>query len=366
MSKAFFSPTHALTKARKKQRGNECRVITKGTCYIDYKGRFPPSKDGGYTSILGFKHPASKHVHEHYLTNQRVDTTAKAFAHYKDMMKIQFGIVITEAVFDRDPSFNEEFSIYLRSIGVHPDTAGAEDHDKLGPIETYWDSWYTNVTAALTHADVDETHLKFASQMYNHCYNRLPNSGNEGSISPMEWLTYYTPDVSHFRAPFSPTCVVQPKNKQTNLRPRARAGVFCGYSQDSMDGVYTSYFPDTKSTQDSRHCVFNEHYHLRSEMTDEDYERTQVRYHERLKDMISRCEPMSTASAKAKPLVQAAVKSGGYFCANADAIQRAATQVRERCELLHGMAFDGVVGTRVLNKKTCRSCFSIIKALLRD
>ena len=67
--------------------------------------------------------------------------------------------------------------------------------------------------------------------------------------------------------------------------------------------------------------------------------------------MISRCEPMSTASAKAKPLVQTAVKSGGYFCANADAIQRAATQVRERCELLHGMAFDGVVGTRVLNKK---------------
>ena len=107
MSKAFFSPTHALTKARKKQRGNECRVITKGTCYIDYKGRFPPSKDGGYTSILGFKHPASKHVHEHYLTNQRVDTTEKAFANYKDMMQIQFGIVITEAVFDRDPSFNE-------------------------------------------------------------------------------------------------------------------------------------------------------------------------------------------------------------------------------------------------------------------
>jgi hypothetical protein len=41
-----------------------------------------------------------------------------------------------------------------------------------------------------------------------------------------------------------------------------------------------------------------------------------------------------------------------YFCANTDAIQRAATQVRERCELLHGMEFDSVVGTtRVLNKQ---------------
>jgi hypothetical protein len=74
-----------------------------------------------------------------------VDTTEKAFANYKDMMQIQFGIVITEAVFDRDPSFNEEFSIYLRSLGVHPDTAGAEDHDKLGPIETYWDSCGTQM-----------------------------------------------------------------------------------------------------------------------------------------------------------------------------------------------------------------------------
>jgi hypothetical protein len=233
MSKAFFSPTHALTKARKKQRGNESRVITKGTCFIDFKGRFPPSKDGGYASVLGFKHPASKHVHEHYLTNQRVDTTEKAFAHYKDMMcKFSFWNCDHggSRVFDRDPSFNEEFSIYLRSLGVHPDTAGAEDHDKLGPIETYWGSWYANVTAALTLAGLDETHWKFAS----HKCTTIATTGcptaatNEGSISPMEWLTYYTPDVSHFRAPFSPSYVVQPKNKQTNIRPRARAGIFCG------------------------------------------------------------------------------------------------------------------------------------------
>ena len=64
-------------------------------------------------------------------------------------------------------------------------------------------------------------------------------------------------------------------------------------------------------------------------------------------------------SAKAKPLVQAAVKSGGYFCANADAIQRAATQVRERCELLHGKKFDDVVGTRVLNKQGKLSNYTV-------
>jgi hypothetical protein len=77
-----------------------------------------------------------------------------------------------------------------------------------------------------------------------------------------------------------------------------------------------------------------------------------VKYRDRLADLVSRCEPMSSTSAQAKPLVQAAVSSGGYFCANMDAIQRAATQVRERCELLHGMEFDSVVGTtRVLNKQ---------------
>jgi hypothetical protein len=117
-----------------------------------------------------------------------------------------------------------------------------------------------------------------------------------------------------------------------------------------MAGVYTRYFPDTKSTQNSRHCVFNEHYHLRGEMTNEEYERTQEQYRIRQADLKSRCEPMASTSAKARPLVQAAVSSGGYFCANAEAIQREATQIRVRCELMHGMKFDGVSGTRVRNK----------------
>jgi hypothetical protein len=44
---------------------------------------------------------------------------------------VEFGIKIDECVFDRDPSFNEAFATYLRSIQVHPGTSGAEDHDQL-------------------------------------------------------------------------------------------------------------------------------------------------------------------------------------------------------------------------------------------
>jgi hypothetical protein len=73
-------------------------------------------------------------------------------------MKVEFGITIDECVFDRDASFNEEFSAYLRSINVHPDTSGADDHDRLGPIKTYWDTWYTNTTAARHHEGLDETY----------------------------------------------------------------------------------------------------------------------------------------------------------------------------------------------------------------
>jgi hypothetical protein len=114
----FFSPTQATAKARKKPRKCTDRTITIGTCFIDFKGRFTCSKDGGYTSILAFKHALSKHVHEVYLTDQKVSTCEKAFADYKRMMKIEFGIDIDECVFDRDTSFNAEFCKFLRSIFV--------------------------------------------------------------------------------------------------------------------------------------------------------------------------------------------------------------------------------------------------------
>jgi hypothetical protein len=143
--------------------------------------------------VLGFKLPASIEARRARTsispsTDQRVNTTKKAFAHYnKDMMKVQFGIVITEAVFDRDTPFNEEFSgnflcspASLRSIGVHPGTAGAEDHDKLGPIETYWESRYMNVTAALTHTGLDETHWKFAS-----------NTKSSAAAIWLNWLVFW-------------------------------------------------------------------------------------------------------------------------------------------------------------------------------
>jgi hypothetical protein len=217
------------------------------------------SKDGAFTSVLAFKHVMSKHVHEAYMTNQLESTCELEFAKYKNFMKVEFGIVIDECVFDRDPSFNESFAAFLRSIGVHPDTAGANDHDRLGPIETYWDSWYTNTTAARLHAGLDETHWKFASEMYNHAYNRLPHDGNEGSISPCEWLTYSSPDCGHLRTPFSPSYAVQPNTKQTNMRCRAKKGMFCGYPKDTSDGIYTHFFPQTCSTQDSRHCVMDEY-----------------------------------------------------------------------------------------------------------
>jgi hypothetical protein len=170
----FFSPTQATAKARRKQRKCTDRIITIGTCFIDLKGRFTGSKDGGYTSVLACKHALSKHVNETYLTDQKETTCEKAFLAYKDKMHVEFGIKIDECVFDRDASFNGTFSEYVRSIGVHPDTSGADDHDQLGPIETYWDTWYTNITAAMLHEGLDETYWKFASEMYNHAYNRLP------------------------------------------------------------------------------------------------------------------------------------------------------------------------------------------------
>jgi hypothetical protein len=41
---------------------------------MDFKGPFTASKDGGYTSLIGFKQPPSGYVHEIYLTDQLVPT----------------------------------------------------------------------------------------------------------------------------------------------------------------------------------------------------------------------------------------------------------------------------------------------------
>jgi hypothetical protein len=86
----FFSPTQATAKARRKQRKCIDRVITIGTCFIDFKGRFVSSKDGGYTSVLACKHALSKHVHGIYLTDQKEATCEKAFIAYKDKMLVEF------------------------------------------------------------------------------------------------------------------------------------------------------------------------------------------------------------------------------------------------------------------------------------
>ena len=47
------------------------------------------------------------------------------------------------------------------------------------------------------------------------------------------------------------------------MRCRAKKGMFCGYPKDTSDGVYTHYFTQTSSTQDSRHCVMDEYYDVR-------------------------------------------------------------------------------------------------------
>jgi hypothetical protein len=132
------------------------------------------------------------------------------------------------------------------------------------------------------------------------------------------------------------------------MRCRARRGVFCGYPKDTSDGVYTTYFPDTKSTQDSRHCVMDEYHGLRHEATPEQAAERALK----LQNMIDELEGRSNSAPskgqrQMKPLVRSAVESTKYFSANAEAIHRAATQVRRRCEQMHGMLCSDVINTRV-------------------
>ena len=75
----YFNHNGAMTRARRQVRTRTKRECTNGTFVVDFKGPFAPSKDGAYTSLIGFKHPSSGYVHEVYLTNQLVATVCEAF-----------------------------------------------------------------------------------------------------------------------------------------------------------------------------------------------------------------------------------------------------------------------------------------------
>jgi hypothetical protein len=57
--------------------------------------------------------------------------------------------------------------------------------------------------------------------------------------------------VSHLRVPFSPTYDTQ--DRSGSIIPRARAGIFIGYPEFTLEGTWHHYFKDTKSVQTSRH-----------------------------------------------------------------------------------------------------------------
>jgi hypothetical protein len=118
--------------------------------------------------------------------------------------------------------------------------------------------------------------------------------------------------------PFSPSFVTQPKTKQTNMRTRARQGMFCGYPKNTSDGIYTTYFKGTRSTQNTRHCVFGEWHGLRHEATPPvQLEQRAAELEARVLDLERRSAPVSAASkTAAPPLTAKAVASDSYFRAN--------------------------------------------------
>ena len=95
----LFSPIAALSRARYKPREHTKRIPHAGLVVCDFKGRFPPSKAGGYTSVIAFKMPSSGFVKEYYLVDQRVATACKAFDQFKNHMRVKFQIKVTDTLY---------------------------------------------------------------------------------------------------------------------------------------------------------------------------------------------------------------------------------------------------------------------------
>jgi hypothetical protein len=190
------------------------------------------------------------------------------------------------------------------------------------------------VAAMAMHAGLDATYWRFASGMANYILNRTPTSANLGYISPVEYLTNEVPDLSNLRVPFSPSYVAQEKKKGA-LGCRALEGIFVGYPEDTRDGVWVHYMPSTKSTQVSRHAVFNEWAHFKGPVSDEliSSRRTE------LAKAIATLESATTAPASKSappPIVADAVANDHYFVCNAALVDKATPYIRDRCIRFQG------------------------------
>jgi site-specific DNA-cytosine methylase len=157
----YFSPEQHTARARHKQRASTGITIGDGDAVFDYKGRFCPGKDGAHTSVLAFKHPASGHVQEYYLTSQTVADAYESFVKYQDLMRVRFGVVIDHVYMDRDTSFNKRFRTLLRKHDCDSTMAGANDHYPVGTVESYWLRWEGDVTSILVLNKLDRTWWKF-------------------------------------------------------------------------------------------------------------------------------------------------------------------------------------------------------------
>jgi hypothetical protein len=257
--------------------------------------------------------------------------------------RVRFHVTIDSLLFDRDTAFNKRFRAALLKRDVCPDMSGAYDHYQLGSIEKYWGVWQSTVAALLMHGGVDETHWKFAAQMTIHVLNRLPTSSNLGHVSPIEYLTKEEPDLSHFRAPLSPSFVTQ--DKSGSLLPRARAAIFVGYPEFTLEGTWRHYFKETKSVQTSRHAVFDEY----SNFPDHDDPEVRAARAAALAKNIAMLESHSLTKPKGKqrpppPILAAALAADDYFVCSPLA-DKATGYIRDRSTAYHGKRLSTILFT---------------------
>jgi hypothetical protein len=139
----FFSAIAALSRARYKPREHTKRIPQAGLVVTDFKGRFTPSKAGGYTTASSHSSCAGVWLRQSILSSSSAcgHCVQKAFDQFKNHMRVKFQVKVTHMLFDRDPSFNRDFAAHLEKHDVDPGMSGANDHWELGAIETYWNTW---------------------------------------------------------------------------------------------------------------------------------------------------------------------------------------------------------------------------------
>ena len=193
----------------------------------DFFGPVKPAAIGGFPIVFGLAHGKSGIVKVDPL-RRKSDLVASLQRYSSNVMQIKALRLDNESV-----NRSEELENWCAQRDVQLTHCAPYTPEQLAKIERMWRTLGEGACAELHASGLPDEFWGFAMDAMAYVYNRTPRASNEDGVSPMEAHLGVRPDLAHLRVFGCRAFVHVPKARRTKLQPKARVGIFVGYSPAS-------------------------------------------------------------------------------------------------------------------------------------